>query len=152
MSRDADDPFDESAPTTLGRDNRGRPLGDVVEDLEDLALGEDYALNPAFVAMVVDATDRGDAERLRELLAALRPADVADLMGFLSASDREEVVAKTVTVKEHPNEGTDPDQPENLTADAETEGGGERPQIRPFVGQTNHLRLGLVAHLDPSHL
>ena len=93
MSRDADDPFDESALTTLGRDNRGRPLGDVVEDLEDLALGEDYALNPAFVAMVVDATDRGDAERLRELLAALRPADVADLMGFLSASDREEVVA-----------------------------------------------------------
>ena len=41
------------------------------EDLEDLALGEDYALNPEFVAMVVDAADRGDAERLRELLGAL---------------------------------------------------------------------------------
>jgi magnesium transporter len=63
------------------------------EDLEDLALREDYALNPDFVAMVVDATDRGDAERLRELLAALHPADVADLMGFLSAGDREEVLA-----------------------------------------------------------
>lgn len=63
------------------------------EDLEDLALGEDYALNPEFVDMVVDAADRGDAERLRELLGALHPADVADLMGFLSADYREEVLA-----------------------------------------------------------
>jgi magnesium transporter len=63
------------------------------EDLEDLALGEDYALNPEFVAMVVDAADRGDAERLRDLLAALHPADVADLMGFLSAAYREDVLA-----------------------------------------------------------
>jgi magnesium transporter len=62
------------------------------EDLEDLALGEDYALNPEYVPMVVDALDRGDAERLRELLAALHPADIADLMGFLSAEDREELV------------------------------------------------------------
>ena len=29
------------------------------EDLEDLALGEDYSLNPAYVPMVVDALDRG---------------------------------------------------------------------------------------------
>ena len=69
------------------------PVGPVAEDLEDLALGDDYALNPDFVALVVDAADRGDAERLRELLAALHPADVADLMGFLSAGDREEVMA-----------------------------------------------------------
>jgi magnesium transporter len=62
------------------------------EDLEDLALGEDYALNPEYVPMVVDALDRGDAERLRELLAALHPADVADLMGFLSADDRQELL------------------------------------------------------------
>src|ERR1700759_4855722 len=62
------------------------------EDLEDLALGEDYALNPEFVPMVADALDRGDAERLRELLGALHPADIADLMGFLSAEDREELV------------------------------------------------------------
>jgi magnesium transporter len=62
------------------------------EDLEDLALGEDYSLNPAYVPMVVDALDRGDTERLRELLGALHPADVADLMGFLSADDREELV------------------------------------------------------------
>jgi magnesium transporter len=62
------------------------------EDLEDFALGEDYALNPEYVPMVADALDRGDTERLRELLAALHPADIADLMGFLSADDREELV------------------------------------------------------------
>ena len=62
------------------------------EDLEDLALGEDYSLNPAYVPMVVDALDRGDAERLGELLAALHPADIADLMGFLSGEDREELL------------------------------------------------------------
>jgi magnesium transporter len=66
------------------------PLED--EDLEDLALGEDYALNPEFVSDVADALDRGDAERLRELLSALHPADVADLMGFLSADAREELI------------------------------------------------------------
>jgi magnesium transporter len=62
------------------------------EDLEDLALGEDYALNPDFVSDVADALDRGDAERLGELIAALHPADVADLMGFLSADAREELI------------------------------------------------------------
>lgn len=63
------------------------------EDLEDLALGDDYALNPAYIDMVVDAADRGDAVRLRELIDALRPADVADLMGFLSAEYRYELLA-----------------------------------------------------------
>jgi magnesium transporter len=67
-------------------------VADVEEDLEDLALEDDYALNPEFVSDVADALDRGDADRLRELLAALHPADVADLMGFLSAGAREELV------------------------------------------------------------
>ncbi|HEY8617575.1 magnesium transporter [Phenylobacterium sp.] len=62
------------------------------EDLEDLALGEDYALDPEFVRRVADALDRGDSERLRELLGALRAEDIADLMGFLSADDREELL------------------------------------------------------------
>jgi magnesium transporter len=79
MSRETDDPELSERP-------------EAEEDLEDLALGEDYSLNPAYVPMVVDALDRGDAERLRELLGALHPADVADLMGFLSADDREELV------------------------------------------------------------
>ncbi|CAN5166443.1 magnesium transporter [soil metagenome] len=62
------------------------------EDIEDFALGDDYALNPAFVEMVVDAADRGDTARLRELVTALRVEDVADLMGFLSADYREEII------------------------------------------------------------
>jgi len=82
MSRETDDlaQVKDNAPSDLD------------EDLEDLALGEDYALNPEFVSDVVDALDRGDAERLRELLGALHPADVADLMGFLSADAREELI------------------------------------------------------------
>ncbi len=62
------------------------------EDLEDLALSDDYALNPAFVEMVVDAADRGDRARLRELMDALHCADIADLLAFLSADYREELV------------------------------------------------------------
>ena len=42
--------------------------------------------------IVVDAADRGDGMRLRELISALHPADVADLLGFLSAEHRAEVV------------------------------------------------------------
>ncbi len=64
----------------------------VPEDLEDLALRDDYALNPEFVEMVVDAADRGDKRRLRELIDALHSADIADLMGFLSSAYREELV------------------------------------------------------------
>lgn len=79
MSRETDDLTDVVEP-------------EVEEDLEDLALDDDYALNPEFVSDVADALDSGDTERLRELLSALHPADVADLMGFLSAGDREELI------------------------------------------------------------
>ncbi|WP_340646573.1 magnesium transporter [Phenylobacterium sp.] len=91
MSRDTEHPTQDDVLDL--RASRGSLTSAEVEDLEDLALGEDYALNPDFVAMVVDAIDRGDAERLRELLAALHPADVADLMGFLPSDYRSEVVA-----------------------------------------------------------
>ena len=79
MSRETDDLRLKSRPETG-------------EDLEDLALEENYELNPAYVPMVVDALDRGDTDRLRELLGALHPADIADLMGFISADEREELV------------------------------------------------------------
>ena len=62
------------------------------ETLEDLALRDDYALNPRYVHMVVEAADRGDSAQLKELVGALHPADVADLMGFLSAEDRAQVI------------------------------------------------------------
>src|ERR1700723_2911277 len=65
---------------------------DSAADLEDLALDEDYALPAAFVEMVIDAADRGDGARLAELRGARRPADVADLMGFLTGDYREQIV------------------------------------------------------------
>jgi len=62
----------------------------VNEDHE--ALDEDYELTPAFVEKVVDAADDGDGIRLRSLLEDLHPADVADLMGFLTSEHRAVVV------------------------------------------------------------
>src|SRR5512135_1996885 len=66
--------------------------GQTPEDLEDLALSDDYALNPRYAKMVMEAADRGDVVRLKALMEALHPADVADLMGFLTAEYREEVI------------------------------------------------------------
>ncbi len=66
--------------------------GAVSEALEDLALRDDYAVDPRYVDMVMQAADRGDTARLKELIGALHPADVADLMGFLPADYREEVI------------------------------------------------------------
>ena len=79
MTQDAADRLDQTAALSA-------------EALEDFALRDDYALNPKFVKTVVDAADRGDGLRLRELMEALHPADIADLMGFLPADYREEVI------------------------------------------------------------
>ena len=73
-----------SNPDTLN----ARPL----ETEEHVALDEDYVLTAAFVEKVVDAADDGDGLRLRGLLEDLHPADVADLMGFLTAEHRGVVV------------------------------------------------------------
>ncbi|MDE2487015.1 MAG: magnesium transporter [Alphaproteobacteria bacterium] len=89
MSRESDDLAELDKTSRIQTQNQ-TPAAD--EDLEDLALGEDYALNPEYVPLVADALDRGDAERLRDLLSALRPEDIADLMGFLSPPDREELI------------------------------------------------------------
>ncbi len=62
----------------------------VAEDHE--ALDEDYVLTASFVEKVVDAADDGDGIRLRSLLEDLHPADVADLMGFLTSEHRAVVV------------------------------------------------------------
>ncbi len=58
------------------------------DDIEHVALDEDYVLTAAFVEKVVDAADDGDGMRLRGLLEDLHPADVADLMGFLTVEHR----------------------------------------------------------------
>ena len=44
----------------------------------------DYLLTPSFVEKVTDAAGEGNGMRLRSLLEDLHPADVADLMGYLS--------------------------------------------------------------------
>ncbi|MDZ4364238.1 magnesium transporter [Brevundimonas sp.] len=56
------------------------------------ALDDDYVLTAGFVEKVVDAADDGDGPRLRALLEGLHPADVADLMGFLTSEHRTVVV------------------------------------------------------------
>ena len=63
-----------------------------IETEDHVALGEDYALTASFVEKVVDAADDGDGMRLRGLLEDLHPADVADLMGFLTSEHRAVVV------------------------------------------------------------
>ena len=73
-------------------DLRPPPLKASSKTLDSLALGDDYALNPRYVEMVIEAADRGDSAKLAELVRDLHPADVADLMGFLSADYREELI------------------------------------------------------------
>jgi len=69
------------------------PLPPVQDDeIEHVALDEDYVLTASFVEKVVDASDAGDGLKLRSLLEDLHPADVADLMGFLTAEHRAVVV------------------------------------------------------------
>jgi len=69
------------------------PLPPVQDDeTEHVALDEDYVLTPGFVEKVVDASDAGDGLKLRSLLEDLHPADVADLMGFLTSEHRAVVV------------------------------------------------------------
>jgi len=65
---------------------------DVIPLEDHEALDEDYVLTASFVEKVVDASDDGDGMRLRSLLEDLHPADVADLMGFLTAEHRAVVV------------------------------------------------------------
>ncbi len=64
------------------------PLPPEDADIEHAALDEDYVLTPTFVEKVVDAADDGEGLKLRGLLEDLHPADVADLMGFLTAEHR----------------------------------------------------------------
>ena len=69
------------------------PLPPSLDDnIDHDALDEDYVLTASFVEKVVDASDAGDGPKLRSLLEDLHPADVADLMGFLTAEHRAVVV------------------------------------------------------------
>ena len=61
-------------------------------EIDHDALDDDYVLTASFVEKVVDASDAGDGPKLNSLLEDLHPADVADLMGFLTAEHRAVVV------------------------------------------------------------
>ena len=62
------------------------------EELEDFAVGDDYALNPRFVEMVVDAAEEADGARIGQLIEPLHAADIADLIGFVPPEHRDAVV------------------------------------------------------------
>jgi magnesium transporter len=79
------------------------------EALEDFALGDDYALNPAFITLVIDAADRGNLARLAKLIKALHPADMADLLGFLS-EDYREILMPLIAIEDLPEVLTELDE------------------------------------------
>ena len=55
---------------------------------DDPVLAEDYALSPSFVKAVIDALESADRVHLHDLIGPLHAADVADLLGLVSAGDR----------------------------------------------------------------
>jgi magnesium transporter len=54
---------------------------------------EDDRLRPEFVREVMARVEAGDSERARELVAALHPADVADLFELVDSGDRRALAA-----------------------------------------------------------
>jgi magnesium transporter len=54
---------------------------------------EDDRLRPEFVREVMERVEAGDSERARELVAALHPADVADLFELVDSGDRRALAA-----------------------------------------------------------
>ncbi len=52
------------------------------ELIEDFALKDDYALNPQYISLVIDAADRGDGMRLRELLEPTHDVTLDDELDF----------------------------------------------------------------------
>lgn len=57
-------------------------------ELPQSSLDEDNRLAPAFVAEVLRYVDEGNAEKARELVAPLHPADIADLYELTPADQR----------------------------------------------------------------
>ena len=59
----------------------------------DTVLDEDNRLRPRFVREVLDAVADGDDETARGLVAALHPADIADLIELTPADERADLIA-----------------------------------------------------------
>jgi magnesium transporter len=54
---------------------------------------EDDRLRPEFVREVIDKAEAGDAERVRELVEPLHPADIADLFELVDSDERRALAA-----------------------------------------------------------
>jgi magnesium transporter len=59
----------------------------------DTRLDEDDRLRPEFVRAVIDRVEAGDTEGVREMVAPLHPADIADLFELLDSDDRRALAA-----------------------------------------------------------
>ena len=59
----------------------------------DMVLDEENRLRPRFVRQVLDAVADGDDETARGLVAALHPADIADLIELTPADERADLIA-----------------------------------------------------------
>lgn len=79
-------------PESLGIKSATTPSFSSNNVIEHPVHGEDYALNPSFVRGVIDALDQGDDEKTRRLLLPLHAADIADLLGLVSGSERRELM------------------------------------------------------------
>lgn len=81
------------------RGDMAEPLIDDL-DLDDAIAGEDESrhdeddrLRPEYVSAVLDAVEDGDAEKARDLVSPLHPADIADLLELTPADRRGDVAA-----------------------------------------------------------
>lgn len=52
----------------------------------------DDPLTPQFVRQVIDALDRGDGDQVRNLIAPMRPADIAELLDLMRTDERRALV------------------------------------------------------------
>jgi magnesium transporter len=59
----------------------------------DTRLDEDDRLRPEFVRAVVERVEAGDTDGVREMVAPLHPADIADLFELLDSDDRRALAA-----------------------------------------------------------
>ena len=79
----------DTAQPLLDGDDADEAIAAAAESRHD----EDDRLKPEFVSAVLDAVEEGDAERARELVSPLHPADIADLLELTPADRRGEVAA-----------------------------------------------------------
>lgn len=74
-------------------EHRSHPADSVAEAIVESRHDEDDRLKPEYVSAVREAVEAGDAERARELVSPLHPADIADLIELTPSDERAAVFA-----------------------------------------------------------